>query len=139
MHNNILVSRNASNATDSAVKVNLEEHESSEINSQWSNEELLKVKSIMLDSDDSRGSFLSAQVFGVGRIFDASGNGVVLFQTHLGRFVLINTTILPAEDYEGGVLANATSADIMNGIGTQSNSEYLPACSESKAFLSRSL
>jgi hypothetical protein len=128
VNNGVLVSRNASSITDSAVQVSVQETVSAELNSYWDTADLLQVKDITLSDETSKGSFLSAKVTGVVRVFDTHGVGVVLFETALGRFILQDSNILPAEDFEGGILANVTAADIVNGrLGTHSNRETRPA------------
>jgi hypothetical protein len=120
----VLVSRNAS---DSAVQVSVQETSSAELNSHWDTADLLKVKDITLSDGTSKGSFLSAHVTGVVRFSDSHNVSVVLFETALGRFILQDSDILPAEDFKGGIHANVTSADIIKGhLSTYSGRETPP-------------
>mmetsp|Transcript_41273 Transcript_41273/g.86188 ORF Transcript_41273/g.86188 Transcript_41273/m.86188 type:complete len:343 (-) Transcript_41273:54-1082(-) len=122
VNDGVLVSRNASNSTSPAVQVSVLESSSQEINSHWATADLLQLKSITLSDDTLKGAFLSADVTGVVRVLDSSGAAVVLFQTALGRFVLQDSALVPAEDFEGGIFANTTAADIVNGrLGSASN------------------
>ncbi len=122
VNDGVLVTRNASNTSDSTVQVSMLETTNAELNSHWNTADLLQVKDIFLSDETLKGSFFSAKVTGVMRVFDEYDVGVVLFQTPLGRFILQGSNLIPAEDFEGGVLANVTASDIMNGrFGTFSN------------------
>ena len=114
----MLVSRNGS----TAVQVSLHETINSQLNSNWATADLLQVKSIILSDQNSKGSFFSADVTGVARTLNSSGVGFVLFQTSLGRFVLQEDSLLPAEEFQGGILVNASAMDIVS-FGARSERE----------------
>jgi hypothetical protein len=115
----MLVSRNGSTLSSSAVQVSLHETINSQLNSNWATADLLQVKSIILSDQNSKGSFFSADVTGMARTLNSSGVGFVLFQTSLGRFILQEDSLLPAEEFQGGVLVNASAMDIVS-LGARS-------------------
>jgi hypothetical protein len=122
-----LISTNHGNASTngSIVKVALQETLSTELNSLWTTDDLLQIKSIVLTDALGGGHFISADVSGMVRLLNTSGAGIVLFQTSMGRFVLDGTQLLPADDFEGGILSNITASDIMNGrLGAPSKREH---------------
>ena len=125
----MLVSRNGSTLSSSAVQVSLHETINSQLNSNWATADLLQVKSIILSDQNSKGSFFSADVTGMARTLNSSGVGFVLFQTSLGRFILQEDSLLPAEEFQGGVLVNASAMDIVS-LGARSERELaLPSSS----------
>jgi hypothetical protein len=125
----MLVSRNGSTPSATAVQVSLHETINSQLNSNWATADLLQVKSIILSDQNSKGSFFSADVTGVARTLNSSGVGFVLFQTSLGRFVLQEDSLLPAEEFQGGILVNASAMDIVS-FGARSERELaLPSSS----------